>query len=491
MAKEKYSGVGPLRAGAARRVINPPLGVRRPGIRLFADPIRAIESDLTATALILTNGPTKLLIIACDLLFIPLRVTTEIRQKIGDAIGTPSSHVMINCSHTHSGPAFPDWIEDDPEQMELQGAYQVQLIDWLIELSMDAAADLRPARMASGWGESRIGVYRRETDQEGNYVLGEVPDAAIDPAVGVLRVDDLNGVPIAILFSYGCHPVTMGPLGMVASSDFPGPARELIEYALGGVAIFLQACGGNINPKHGIGYELDCRDTKNRTGLELGGEVVRVGAGLRTHVHYGPRRTMDSIEKIKFRAWETVKNNSNTILTAVDEEVPIKFMDLPSLEEAQKIKQEYDQKLQQVLSPSPNPWDLSVARRFSDWSSHLVEAVRAGNPPINAWIQAFRIDDAILAGISAETFFETGLAIKQRSPFTHTQVLGYTNACIGYIPRAEDYPPGGWKLTERYAVPDLFFQQYSLPVAFRPETEQQVVDRVVNLIENLADKKGL
>ena len=82
----------------------------------------------------------------------------------------------------------------------------------------------------------------------------------------------------------------MGPRSKVISSDFPGPARELVENAFGGWAIFLQACGGNVNPLHGIGYEVDCRDNKNRTGLILGGEVVKVAANIRTNGRRGKQR---------------------------------------------------------------------------------------------------------------------------------------------------------------------------------------------------------
>ena len=45
-----------LFAGAARRPINPPLGTRQTGFRLFGSPVQAIESDLTATALVLSDG---------------------------------------------------------------------------------------------------------------------------------------------------------------------------------------------------------------------------------------------------------------------------------------------------------------------------------------------------------------------------------------------------------------------------------------------------
>jgi len=476
-----------LYAGAARKIINPPLGIKRPGIRLFADPIQAIETDLTATALILSNDTNKAVIMACDLLFIPLAVTLDIRRRIGVAVGTPVSHVMINFSHTHSGPTLPDFLEDSPQQMRLQHAYQDQLISWLVEVATQANQQLQAARIGADWGESHIGVYRRETSPDGKDVLGEDPNVPIDNAVGVIRVDNLDGQAIATLFSYGCHTVTMGPRSMVASSDFPGPARELVEAALGGLAIYLQACGGNVNPIHGIGYEVNCRDTKNRTGLILGGEVVRVAANIRTNVQRGEqRKPMGVIPKILFWPWEPVEDDTSVYLGAADEIVKLEFIELPSLAEAEAIHQQWQQKLAGARANDAPDWEVSVAMRFCDWSANLVKAVQQGNPPLDTVIQAIRINDIVLASVSIEAFFETGLTIKAKSPFAHTQVLGYTNGCESYLPRAEDYPAGGWKVTERYAVPDLFFQCYSLPVALRPETEQKVVERMSDLIQQLA-----
>ena len=64
--------MGNIFAGVKRININPPIGIKRPGIRLFADPIQSIESDLTATALVLKHNDNKIAIIACDLAFIPI-----------------------------------------------------------------------------------------------------------------------------------------------------------------------------------------------------------------------------------------------------------------------------------------------------------------------------------------------------------------------------------------------------------------------------------
>ena len=75
-----------LQAGAARRTINPLLGTGKAGLRLFGSPIQAIESDLTATVLVLTDGEAKVAVVATDLCVMSmaeagrLRATTTARR---------------------------------------------------------------------------------------------------------------------------------------------------------------------------------------------------------------------------------------------------------------------------------------------------------------------------------------------------------------------------------------------------------------------------
>ena len=94
-----------LHAGAARRTINPPLGTGKGGVRLFGDPIQAIESDLTATVLVLSNGQTKLALIATDLGLLTTGESDPLRDAVAAALGTTPTHVLFNVSHNHSAPA--------------------------------------------------------------------------------------------------------------------------------------------------------------------------------------------------------------------------------------------------------------------------------------------------------------------------------------------------------------------------------------------------
>src|SRR5207247_11298378 len=97
----------------------------------------------------------------------------------------------------------------------------------------------------------------------------------LDNEVRVIRVDDLEGRRIAVVFAHGCHPVTMGPQCLRWSADYVGPARELIEQNAGGLSLFLQANAGDINPIPGIGAEDDNTNEKKRLGLILGAEVLK------------------------------------------------------------------------------------------------------------------------------------------------------------------------------------------------------------------------
>jgi hypothetical protein len=105
-----------LFAGCARRVINPPLGTRQTGFRLFGNPVQAVESDLTATALVLKSGGAKVAVVGIDLSVIGIDISMrgqrpgqEIRLRIAEALDIPFAHVMLNTSHTHAGVALPDF----------------------------------------------------------------------------------------------------------------------------------------------------------------------------------------------------------------------------------------------------------------------------------------------------------------------------------------------------------------------------------------------
>jgi neutral ceramidase len=277
----------------------------------------------------------------------------------------------------------------------------------------------------------------------------------------------------------------VGGRSAVASADYPGPAREVLERNLGGLALFLQGCGGNINPRVGIGYEVDCRDTKNRVGLELGGEALTIAAGIRTNTRAGDRRPLGNVPNILFTPWEPVHGDTCTHLAAAETTVALEFDELPSTEKAREILAHWQRTREERLRGDALDWEIRAAQKYEHWATALVAAVEDGHPTHDLRLQAIRVNDVLISAMNMEVFYETGLEIRSRSPLPDTFVLGYTNGCFGYLPRGEDYPEGGWQIDESYAVPDLIPQAWAMPVILHPGSARRAVEASLELIEAL------
>jgi hypothetical protein len=167
------------------------------------------------------------------------------------------------------------------------------------------------------------------------------------------------------------------------------------------------------------------------------------------------------------------------------ERILLDFVDLPTLDDAQAILDEKRALLDSAL-PTNDERQIAPAQRFVTWAEALVDACETNRRTIDFEVQAMRIDDLALVGLSAEVFSGTGIEIKLRSPIAYTNVLGYSNGCVMYLPREQDYPPGGWDVHVRYKIPDMLFQNYLVPVAFKPDSERRVVETALRLLNDLA-----
>ena len=110
-----------LYAGAARRVITPPVGVSMSGWNPRASgDIRAryVHDDLYAKALVLQRGDRAWGLIAVDLTGVDAVATAQIRQGAAERTGLAPDAIMVCATHTHSGPAVcPVATTYSPEDM--------------------------------------------------------------------------------------------------------------------------------------------------------------------------------------------------------------------------------------------------------------------------------------------------------------------------------------------------------------------------------------
>src|SRR5260370_12304120 len=165
----------PLRAGVGRTTINPPLGIKTVGFTSREGVVEAIESDLTATTLVLADEDTRVAIVAVDLCIAPLEMVRDWRRQVAEAIGTVEGNVLINLSHSHSAPALPGAPPEFAFQADLIDGSYADVVPRIVASAPRAQAALVPARIAAGHGQSPIRINRHEMGPDGFVFLAGAP----------------------------------------------------------------------------------------------------------------------------------------------------------------------------------------------------------------------------------------------------------------------------------------------------------------------------
>ena len=137
--------------GTAAIDITPPVGTPMAG-SLRPRTSVGIDDPLMCKAMVLANDETRLALVTLDLIAWTRHRCDGPRAAIAAQVGIPSEHVLINCSHTHSGP-YTD------ESIDLTGALDDAYLDSVGEAIVEsvrlAAADLQP--VAAGTVKTTFG----------------------------------------------------------------------------------------------------------------------------------------------------------------------------------------------------------------------------------------------------------------------------------------------------------------------------------------------
>jgi hypothetical protein len=277
-------------AGVASVKITPEKPVPLAGYAARTKPFEKVDLDIYAKAVALQDGQGhRAVLIAADLCTIPTDVAEPVRTRIAEKHHLEPAAVVLNLSHTHSGPSVslrPRSEGPTAQPNPADAAGTVEYTRWLQErlaaVADDAFARLQPASLAWGTGVAHFAMNRREFTDRG-VILGVNPRGPVDRTVPVLRIDGPDGKARAIVFGYACHGTTNPSNYLGVSPDYPGFARNVIEkHFPGAESLFVAGCGGDANPYP----RLDLKDAP-ANGEALGNEVVRVAGGKLTPVH-GP-----------------------------------------------------------------------------------------------------------------------------------------------------------------------------------------------------------
>jgi hypothetical protein len=234
------------RAGVARVDVTPEPGIWMAGFAARTCPSERVALPLYAKALALEDGRgRRAVLVTADLLGVTAAMTSRMAEALLASQGIPREALLVNASHTHSGPVTAGMLTiayDLPAgQPERIAAYSASLEARLAEVAGQALAALRPARLSFAEGRATFAANRR---------VQFTPDGPVDHAVPVLEVAFDDGRPGAIVFGYACHNTTLQAPWCGLHGDYAGVAQAVLERRRPGVsASFVTGCGGDANPK--------------------------------------------------------------------------------------------------------------------------------------------------------------------------------------------------------------------------------------------------
>ena len=473
-----------LSAGVARVDITPPLGFRMQGIVRRTEGATEIESPLSATVLVLADDALKVAIFDCDLLGFDLAIVAEIRALVAERLGTEPHCIALGCTHTHNGPCTIRHVLGGPhdvgcreEQREVQEAYIAELTGQLSDLATLADSRRQPARAAAGRGEADAAVNREEKNVDGRILVGRNTEGTVDHSVDVLRVDDVQGQPIAVLVGYAAHPVVMGMDIYAYSPDYPGTVRRIVEDVTGAMCLFLTGAAGN---QAMWSFLQGDWGEKERMGGLVGCEAARVFFAIETRPHEVVREVEASLSGLALYRKEFRNGPSHKCFRVASDKVEVPLQSLPDLVTAKAKVVEagaYLRDLQRAGAPMTKVYPAQLVER---WAQGVLEKVACGieRESLSFDITGFRLDDFALMCMPGEPFVEIGLAVKAASQARHTMFAGYCNGSLAYWPTAETVSQGGMAVSSS-------LQTYNISAAPVAETADIIVGGFAGVLREL------
>ncbi len=458
----------------------------------------AVNDPLYAKALVLKNDVAMAVIVTVDAVAIgeigpiPNDYLGKVRAKIQKELKIAPESVIINASHCH-------------------GIVCADVDEKTFEAVREATRNMVPVKVGVGVGhENRVSENRRlklksgkEADVRHAYSMPPDEEVAelgpIDPQIGILRLDKNDGQTLAVVYNFACHPI-MGTPGGENTADLVGFASKVIENNLsdGTVALFIQGCGGDINPVlyKDVNQPRNAEPLGNMLGLSVLQTVRKIECGdgslkiLNEKIKL-PRadhtERIDSMLGEQSRLLKSLRGTSLNLKTFLEltsrynlsKDFPSYYShrylsekaqgrdDLAKLDEANRRNlKAYVDNVLAMEKLTRLQTNLTLLQK------HHATYLAAGRKPLEVEIAALRVGEFVLVTFPGELTVEIGLSVKKTSPHKTTFVAGYTNGYIYYTPTAKQLLNVGGA-------------QEDSDCLVAPEWEQLFYDKVAEMLKRL------
>ncbi|MDE2681065.1 MAG: hypothetical protein OSB29_06840 [Verrucomicrobiota bacterium] len=429
-----------------------------------------VNDRLYVRALVLKSGDTTAVLVTIDAVaiggigrikddFLP-----NVRAKLQKELGIAPGNTLFNASHCH-------------------GLVHPEVEARTIAAVKTAIKNLVPVKAGAGMGrETRIMENRRLVLKSGKVVdvrhaYSLPPDelvAAVGPVdteIGVLRLDRLDGKPLAIVYNFACHPIQNVPSGG-NTADITGFSSKTIEENLGKdcIALFVQGCGGDINP---INYKaVNHLRNAEPLGLMLGLSTLRAVRKIKSQpgqpmvVHSEKLKLPRADHAKRIAAMEaerkTLSDSLNGTFLNLNTFLPLaaKYNLSPDFPSLNSYRYLHERKMGRAGLDKLDATNRANLRAYVR-NIHTMEQITrlntnlrllkrhhatghaVGNKTIDVEVAGLRVGEFVLVTFPGELTVQIGLNIKKISPHDLTFVAGYTNGYIYYAPTAKQLRNAG------------------------------------------------
>ena len=345
----------------------------------------------------LDDGSTQFFLVSTDIALFSPAFYDEFCGELKKETGIERTQVWWTVTHTHSAPelgppglakAFLTGRYDHEPDWDYARMVKQKLIAGIAE----ARSKLVPARISIGTATANANINRRSRDVDGHISLGLNPDGPVDRQVGLIRLDRLDGSPIALIANYAMHGTVLGGKNQLISGDAPGIVAAYVEEKLGAPMLFINGATGDIAPIYSV-YDDFKRVRITEFNVLLGDRIVQANHGL-------------------------MPAESGVSLKASEEDVALPLK--PGLT--------WPEELSAYITPQSQ---VRLPLRF------------------------LRVNkETVIWAAPLELFCEIAMEVRRQSPVKNTFYFGYTNGWLGYFPTKKAFPEGGYETTVTPFTPE-------------------------------------